>query len=41
MNHYGHVDCGVYLGIISGGALAPGERLELVVTEAPDPLPMR
>jgi uncharacterized protein YcbX len=41
MTHYGHVDCGVYLRIVAGGALSPGERLELTVAEAPDPLPMR
>jgi uncharacterized protein YcbX len=41
MTHYGHVDCGVYLRIVAGGALAPGERLELVAAEAADPLPMR
>jgi uncharacterized protein YcbX len=40
MTHYGHVDCGVYLRIVSGGALAPGERLDLVSTTGPDRLPM-
>jgi uncharacterized protein YcbX len=41
MTHYGHVDCGVYLRIVAGGTLAPGERLELVAADAPEPLPMR
>lgn len=30
MTEYGHVDCGVYCEIVSGGSLAQGERLETV-----------
>jgi MOSC domain-containing protein YiiM len=38
---YGHVDCGVYLRILAGGTLSPGERLEASPPPAArDALPM-
>lgn len=30
MTHYGHVDCGIYCRVLSGGPLLPGDRLEPV-----------
>lgn len=35
MQGYGHVDCGIYCRIVAGGALAEGDRLDLV--PAPEP----
>lgn len=30
MKNYGHVDCGIYCRVLSGGSLRPGDRLEVV-----------
>ena len=40
MEHFGHVDCGVYLRIAKGGVLVPGERLSVVQEPLSAPLPM-
>ena len=35
MQGYGHVDCGIYCRIVSGGTLSEGERLTLVESSEP------
>lgn len=35
MQSYGHVDCGIYCRIVTGGTLSEGERLTLVETNEP------
>lgn len=35
MSHYGHVDCGIYCEIVTGGMLAEGQSLDVVATPAP------
>lgn len=34
MQNYGHVDCGIYCRVLSGGRLRPGDRLEPVTAAA-------
>jgi uncharacterized protein YcbX len=40
MQHYGHVDCGVYLRIIAGGGLGAGETLAASAPPRREALPM-
>ncbi len=40
MSHYGHIDCGVYLRIVAGGRIGPGERLEIILPRSRERLPM-
>lgn len=39
MEAYGHIDCGVYLRIVTGGALAAGEQAELATKKTEGDLP--
>jgi MOSC domain-containing protein YiiM len=30
MRHFGHDFCGVYAEVVTGGSIAPGDRIEII-----------